>query len=254
MDEAVSDLSEDHFLGGRLRVLQPCAGYRAGVDPVLLAAAAPVASGARVLELGCGVGVASLCLGRRVENLKLTGVELQPDYAALARRNAQANALNLEVIQADLAALPSELRQRAFDHVIANPPYFLRDRSLGAEDPGRETALGEATPLAQWVYVAAKRLAPKGWLTLIQRTERLPELLAALEGRLGSVELCPLTARRGRAAKLIILRARKNGRAPMRLLAPVQLHEGAAHLRDAPDYTDTISAVLNEGAAFPWPE
>ena len=35
MPFAVEDLTCDSFLGGRLSVLQPRGGYRAGVDPVL---------------------------------------------------------------------------------------------------------------------------------------------------------------------------------------------------------------------------
>ena len=54
--EVDSSLTEDAFLGGRLRLLQPAQGYRAGVDPVLLAASVPAMLGQRVLELGCGVG------------------------------------------------------------------------------------------------------------------------------------------------------------------------------------------------------
>ncbi|MEY2961347.1 MAG: hypothetical protein RLZ60_1177, partial [Pseudomonadota bacterium] len=58
----MTDLSCDNFLNGKVRVWQPINGYRAGVDPVLLAAAVPAKSGQTVLELGCGVGTASLCL------------------------------------------------------------------------------------------------------------------------------------------------------------------------------------------------
>ena len=56
----MSDVTEDAFLGGKLHLKQPRRGYRAGVDPVLLAAAVPAQAGQSVLDLGCGVGAAAL--------------------------------------------------------------------------------------------------------------------------------------------------------------------------------------------------
>lgn len=251
---AETELSCDAFLGGRLRLFQPKAGYRAGVDPVLLAAAVPARPGQAVLELGCGAGAAILCLGARVAGLGLAGVELQPAYADLARRNAAQNGQALELYCADLAVLPEALRQRQFDHVIANPPYFRPGAHSRAEDPGRATALGEAeTPLELWIATAARRLMPKGYLHMIQRADRLPEMLSACQGRLGSLEILPLAARRERAPDLVILRARKGGRAAFRLHAPVVLHQGGRHVRDEESYRAEISDVLRDAAGLPWP-
>ncbi|SEO82852.1 tRNA1(Val) A37 N6-methylase TrmN6 [Salinihabitans flavidus] len=247
-------ITENGFLGGRLRVRQPARGYRAGVDPVLLAASVPARAGQSVLELGCGVGTALLCLGARVPGLSLTGVEVQPGYAALARENAALNGVEMVVEEADLAALPPDLRQRRFNHVIANPPYFSRTASTPAQDTGREVAMGEATPLAAWVEVAARRLAPKGHASFIHRAERLPDLLAALSARLGSVEVIPLLPRAGRAASLVICRARKGGRAAFRLHAGVVMHAGDRHDEDRESYTLPIRAVLRDGAALPLAE
>lgn len=247
------DLTCDGFLGGRLRLWQPRRGYRAGVDPVLLAAAVPARAGQSVLELGCGAGAALLCLGARVPGLDLAGVELQQDYAWLACRNAAENGQEVQVVRADLAALPPALRGRGFDHVIANPPYFRAGAHSPATDPGRGTALGGETPLAQWIETAARRLAPKGYLHMIQRADRLPEMLGACDGRLGSLEVLPLSARAGRAPDLVILRARKGGRAGFRLHAPLILHAGARHEADGDDYRPEIAAVLRDAAPLPWP-
>ena len=241
----------DAFLGGRLQIRQPRRGYRAGVDPVLLAASITARPGQSVLELGCGVGTAILCLGRRLPGLAMTGVELQPDYAELARHNAKANDLPLDVITADLLALPAELRQRRFDHVMMNPPYFDRDAGTSAADPGRDTALGGATPLADWLDIGARRLAPKGYLTLIQRMERLPEALTALQGRLGSIVIRPVAGRPERAPGLFILRARQEGRAPFRLLPTLVMHIGATHDGDKDSYTPQVAAILRNGADLP---
>lgn len=243
-----ADLTHDAFLGGLLHLWQPRSGYRAGVDPVLLAATTPAKSGQSVLELGCGAGAAILCLGARVAGLSLTGVEREPAYAALALRNGGGA---LEVVEADIAALPLTLRQRQFDHVLVNPPYWRRDASIAAQNPVREAALGEQTPLALWVVTAAKRLVPKGMLHIIHRAERLPGLLAALPRDMGSVEVLPIAARTGRAAERVIVRARKSGRADFCLHAPLILHRGTVHL-DGDQYTPEVRNALRIGAALPF--
>ena len=242
-------LTHDAFLGGRLHLWQPAQGYRAGVDAVLLAASVPARAGERVLELGCGVGAAILCLGARVPGLHLTGVEREPAFADLARRNG---GTALTVVTADLTDMPLKVRQQQFDHVIANPPYYDRSASVRSADPQREAAHGAHTPLAEWVRTAGKRLAPKGQAHFIHMTERLPDILAALPGDLGSVELLPLAARAGRAPDRMILRARKNGRGAFRLHAPLVLHEGDSHAGDGDDYVPLIRAVLRDGAFLPF--
>ncbi len=246
-----AELTCDAFLGGRLSIWQPRKGYRAGVDPVLLAAATPAQAGQSVLELGCGVGVASFCLYARVSGLSLTGIEIQPDYADLARRNASENGVDINIINADLRALPMDVKQAQFDHVIANPPYFLRDKGISADNPGRETALGGDTPLTDWIDMAARRLAPKGVFTMIQRIDRLPEAMSALHGRLGSAVLQPLAARQDRAAHLFLLQARKGGRADFRLNFPLVVHRGPQHLTDGDDYSEDFSDIFRHGKSLP---
>jgi tRNA1(Val) A37 N6-methylase TrmN6 len=240
------NLTRDAFLGGMLYLYQPRTGYRAGVDPVLLAATIPAVSGQNVLELGCGVGAAILCLGARVGGLTLTGVEREAQYAALAKRNGGAA---LEVVEADIAALPLTLRQRQFDHVLVNPPYWRRDASIAATDTVREAALGERTPLALWIATSCKRLVPRGQLHVIHRAERLPDLLAALPTDMGSIEVLPIAAREGRKPDRIILRARKSGRADFCLNAPLILHRGTGHI-DGDQYTAQVRAALRTGAAL----
>ncbi len=244
---APPDLTEDGFLGGRLRVLQPRSGYRAATDPVLMAAAVPARAGQSVLELGCGVGVASLCLAARVP-VQITGVEVQPAYAALARENAARNGIAMQVMDADVAALPLT---DGFDHVMANPPYYAG--GTASADAGRDMALREGLPLAEWLAVMARRLVPGGWATLILGADRLPDALVGMPRTMGSVTVVPLAARGGRAPKRIIVQARKGGRAAFVLAPPFILHEGAAHMRDGDDFTPLARTILRDGGGFPHP-
>ena len=243
---AEDELSDDKFLCGKLRLLQPVKGYRAATDPVLLAACCPAEAGQSVLDLGCGAGAAALCLGHRVRGLSLSGLELQPAYAELARRNAERNGIALDVHEGDLARMPAPLR-RDFDHVIANPPYY---HSGGSPSPvaARARAMQVETPLADWVTAATRRLRPGGWLTLICGADGLPEVLGALAPKLGSAAVLPLAAREGRAALRVIVQARKGGRAPFRLLSPFVIHAGAVHDGDRESYTPAANAVLRDGA------
>jgi tRNA1(Val) A37 N6-methylase TrmN6 len=244
------DLTADRFLGGRLVILQPRDGYRAAMDPVLLAAAVAARPGDRVLDIGCGAGVAGLCLGRRVPGVLLTGLEVQADYAALAGRNAAANGIAMNVLTGDIAQPPGALTALSFDHVMMNPPYFAPQDGTAARDPGRERAQRVATPLELWLTLAARRLRPGGWVTLIQTTERLRDVLAALPPALGSVSILPLAPRAGRPAHRFVLRARKGGRAALRMAAPLVLHDGPAHLRDGDDASAAGNAILREAAAL----
>jgi tRNA1(Val) A37 N6-methylase TrmN6 len=245
-----SETTIDDFLGGKLTLRQPREGYRAGPDAVFLAASIPAVAGESVLELGCGVGAASLCLNARVAGLDLTGVELQPEYAALARENAQGK---MDVVTADLAALPLSIRDRQFHHVMANPPYFLQKRRKKSGNVGREVAFTEETPLKVWIDTAAKRLRPKGLFSLVQDIERLPDVLANTLPVLGSIEVLPMAPRIGRRPSRFLLRARKEGRAEFMMHPVCVLHQGPVHTVDRDSYLPEIKAVLRDGAALAFP-
>ncbi|MEX1660164.1 methyltransferase [uncultured Thioclava sp.] len=244
---APADLTEDGFLGGRLRIAQPKSGYRSAMDAVFLAAACDAHAGQSVLELGCGAGVASLCLGARVAGLVQAGLEVQPRYAALARANAQANTQVLEVFEGDLAQMPADLRARSFDHVIANPPYFIAQSGTPANDREREYALREATPLAHWLDAGLRRLRPEGVMTLIQQADRLADILEGLKGRAGAITVLPIAPRVGRPARRVIVQARKGARAPLVLLAPLIVHGATHHTQDAEDLSDVAREILRDG-------
>src|SRR5690348_5447150 len=175
-------LTEDALLGGRLRVLQPRRGYRVAVDAVLLAAAVQPGAGERVLDLGAGVGSVGLCLGIRVPGCTVTGVELQPALADLARRNATRNGLSdrVQTIVHDLAQpLPAELG--LFEQVVTNPPYLSAEVADPPPDPSKALATIESSAdLRRWLEVAVGALKDGGTLTLIHRSDRLEDIAAHL--------------------------------------------------------------------------
>ncbi len=242
-------MSEDRLLGGRVRLRQPLFGFRAAIDPVLLAAVVPAEAGEAVLEAGLGTGAAALALLARVPASRVVGIEREPELAQIARENAALNGVEgrLAVVCGDLA---DRMTQRAaaslgpFRHAMANPPFFRG--GTAPPDPLRRAAAheGAEAPLALWVSALARRLLPRGTLTLILPPDRLPEALSAYgEAGIGSVVLFPLWPRAGEAAKRLLVQGVKGGRAPLRLSAGLVLHE-------AEHFTPAAQAVLRDAAAL----
>ncbi len=240
-------ITEDAILGGRLRLRQPAAGYRVGIDPVFLAAAAPSLGQRRVLDLGCGVGAAALCLASRQPGVSIVGLELQPDLAGLAACNVELNGFagRIQILAGDLLRLPPEIADGAFDLVLANPPFHAAGRASAPAEAGR--ALGHMegkADLATWIDRSLALLGPKGMLLMIHKPERLGEILAGLNRRAGGIVVFPLLPAVGRPAIRVLVRALKGSAAALRLAAGLVLHDGDGR------YSDAAEAVLRHGAAL----
>lgn len=240
-------LTKDAFLGGQVHAWQSEGGYRAGADPVFLAAAVDYKRDQTVLDLGCGVGTAMLCLLAREPGASVTGLEIQSALAELARRNIAENGNVAEVIEGDVGNMPATLRQRSFDHVMSNPPFFSAGAGTNARSSQRDLGRHENMSLSAWIEFGLKRLKPGGTFTMVNRIERLPDTMSALADRVGDIRLLPLAARASRPAKLFVLSAKKGARTPMTLFPPLVLHEGERHEKDGESYTIEAQKILRKG-------
>ena len=244
------DHTHDALLGGLIRLNQRRMGQRASADAVMLAAAVAAKSHAQVLELGCGSGVAMLCLAARLKTVSVAGVELQPDLAALCARNIAANGLDdrLSVHEGDIRTRRiAGLAPNSFDQVFANPPYFDMARHRVSPHAGRAAARAEAedADLGHWIAAMLRYARPNAGLTLIHKAERLGDILAALDRKAGAIRVIPLWSKAGQPAKRVIVRAIKGSKAPLTLTPGLLLH------RPDGSYLPEIEAVLRDGAALP---
>src|ERR1700719_3567368 len=231
MSELVGDVTEDAFLGGKLRLRQPKSGHGAGHDAMLLAAATPARSGERVVDLGAGVGAAGLALARRVAGLKLVLVEIDSALADLARDNAAANAISADVIVLDVtsdaaAFAAAGLAPDSVDVVLMNPPFNDSARHRASPDKARVSAhVATAATLESWIHAGRRILKSGGVLTMIWRADGLVELLAALDRGFGSLAILPVHGDAATPAIRVLIRAIKGGKAPTRMNAALLLKD-----------------------------
>jgi tRNA1(Val) A37 N6-methylase TrmN6 len=245
----MDEMTDDTVLDGRVKLRQPARGYRAGVDAALLAAACDAEPGQRVIEAGCGAGGALLAAAARRESVSFTGIERDPDAAALARENAAANGLaeRVTVIEGDVVHRFSGLGLEPFDAALANPPFFDDPGALRGPSEARRAAWMADDGLAAWTGFLAKAVREGGTITLIHRADRLADILALLGDKAGSFQVRPVHPFADEPAKRVLVRAIKTGKAPLKLLPALVLHA-----RGAEQHTDEAEAILRGRAALSW--
>lgn len=241
------EIVENALLGGRVRLRQPARGYRAGMDAALLAAAVGAQPGERVIEAGCGAGGALMQIAARRPGARLTGLERDPAMAALARENATLNGAEAQIVEGDVAAGFRALDMVPFDWAVSNPPFFDDPGALRAPSPGKRAAWMADDGLKAWTEFLLKAVREGGRIVVIHRADRLADLLALLGEKAGSFAVRGVHPYADEPAKRVLVQAIKTGRAPMRLLPPLVLHDrsGAKHTAEA-------EAILRGEAGLGW--
>ena len=248
-DTAITETVENALLGGRVRLRQPAKGYRAGMDAALLAAAVPATPGQTVFEAGCGAGAVLTQIAARCPGTRLTGLERDPVAAALARANAALNNINdrTTILTGDVAAGFRALEAAPADWAIANPPFFDDPAALRAPAPGKAGAWMADDGLAAWTRFLLKAVRENGRIVMIHRADRLADILALLGAGAGAFAIRPVQPFADEPAKRVLVLAIKTGKAPLRLLPALVLHD-----RTGAKHTPEAEAILRGEAALGW--
>lgn len=243
-------LTRDRLLDGRLMLAQPRAGYRAGMDAALLAAACDARDGERVLEAGCGAGAALLAAAVRRPGARFLGLERDPTAADLCAANAADNALSerVEARGFDIARGFPALGEARFDAVMANPPFFDDPAALRAPAEAKRGAWMAEGGLEAWTGFLLAAVRDRGTITVIHRTDRLADLLSLLSAKAGSFQIRPVHSFAEEPAKRVLVRAVRGGKAPLQLLQALVLHPTGGGAKHTPE----AEAILRGAADLPW--
>ena len=223
-------------------------GFPLGTDAVLLAAFAGNVRARRACDLGCGTGIIALLLAWNSPFLTVDGVEIQPEAAETARKNAEMNGLSdrMNIITGDLRDHRSLLPAGGYGLVASNPPYFPSGSGKEAADAGIAAARDERSCTLDNVCEAAAYLTKWGGrFVMVHRPERLSEALCAMTARgLEPKRLRMVQYSAASAPNLVLIEARRGGKPGLTILPPLVMTDA-----DGKDSEEIIRIYHREEAA-----
>ena len=176
-NERLDDLQNGYML------IQNPKQFCFGIDAVLLAWFARVKPGENALDMGTGTGIVPILLKARYPQGHFTGLEIQEESAALARRSVAYNGLD-----ADISIETGDIREAAktfgassFDVVTTNPPYMIGSHGLVGENTAKTIARHETLcTLEDVISQAARLLTSNGRFYMVHRPFRLAEIMGTM--------------------------------------------------------------------------
>lgn len=238
----LNNVEHTTLFNGAVTVWQPLQGYRFAVDSLLLAAFTPANSKQTVLDLGIGVGAASLALAFQHSDIIVHGIDIQADVLEIARRNIEANHWpnRFELFGGNLKN--RLIKGHSYDHVIMNPPYFERHTYTNSLYQHKTISNGEGdTSLKDWISEGHRALKSRGYITIIHTARRLDHLLELLTFNFGGIEIFPILSKQGVPAKRILVRARKA------VKSPLTLHSGLVLHNEDGSFTSEALSIIQDG-------
>ena len=221
-----------------LKIIQKTNGFCFGMDAVLLSGFASVKPGERVLDLGTGTGIIPLLLSAKTEGEHFTGLEIQPEIAAMAERSVHLNHLKekIGIVNGDIKEASRIFGSASFDVVTTNPPYM--NDAHGLKNPTEVKAISRhevLCTLEDVVREGARVLKPGGRMFMVHRPHRLIEIIQAMKAyKLEPKRMKLVHPFKDKDANMVLLEAVRGGGSWMKVEAPIIVY------KEPGVYTDEI--------------
>lgn len=213
----------DYFVDPACRIYQNPKHFCFNSDSTALAEFVSVCKGERIAEIGTNNGALLVYLSRFAPQ-SVTGIEILPEPARLARQNLETFARCPGTVFEEDAKEFAQKNRGAFDLVVCNPPFFpllpgQEKQALSLRQLGR---FEKNLDLAGMVEAASLLLRSKGRFCFVHRPQRLAEAITQLQSRGFALNRLQIVYdARDNEAKAILLEAVKEGNCETRVEPPL---------------------------------
>lgn len=223
-NERIDDLERNGY-----HIIQDTNRFCFGMDAVLLSGFARVKEGAKVLDMGTGTGIIPILLEAKTKAAHLTGLEIQPDSADMARRSVQLNGLEekIDIVEGDIKEAGSLFDAASFDVITCNPPYMIGQHGIKNPEDAKAIARHEILcTLEDVISQAAKLLKPGGNFFLVHRPFRLAEIMVLLhQYRLEPKRMQLVYPFVDKEPNMVLLEANRGGKPRMTVEKPLIVYQ-----------------------------
>lgn len=164
-----------------LKIYQDTLNFKFSLDSLLLAEYINVPKNARtLLDLCTGNAPLPLIMAKKT-SLNITGVELQPEIYALAKKSVEYNNYQdrIQLLNINAKDTNNYFPGNNFDIITCNPPFFKKNEtSLINDNMTKAIARHELTiTLPEIIETASYLIKPHGKFYLVHRPNRLSEII-----------------------------------------------------------------------------
>lgn len=224
-DEQLDDL------GRGLAIIQKQKGFKYGTDSVLLAKFMLMNSGRckHCVDMGTGTGILPILISRDPKIGRITGLEIQNDYAEMANRSVFLNKLEdrITILQGDIKNAVELFGKGSVQAVVTNPPYKKADTGIQNAGEGLTIARHEVLcTLEDIIKSASLILEPGGAFYMVHRPERLADTMELMrEYKLEPKILRMVQPKVSKQPSMFLVAAVKNAGKNLRILPTLILME-----------------------------
>lgn len=212
-----------------LKIFQNPDWFSFSLDSVLLPNFVTLKSNTKMIFDFCtGNAPIPLILSTKTK-ANIIGIEIQEDVYKLAQRTILYNNLDSQVTlyNIDLNDIQQYFDSDIADIVLCNPPYFKVEKNSNLNDDIHKTIARHEikTDLEQIIKRAFYILKNGGIIALVHRTDRFIEIIKLLEQNHFAVKKIRfIYPKKGSESNLVLVEARKNGNAGLKVLNPLYVH------------------------------